>query len=76
MLQIDFCKQRYIILNAGISGQDRIYPKTRLCRTFLPSIGQGHPRVIMLTKYDWPGSPVLLTKDHGNQSTGIKEEDF
>ena len=35
LLQHDFCKQRYITLNATISGQDRIYPKTHLCRTFL-----------------------------------------
>ena len=34
LLQNDFCKQRYITLNATISGQDRIYPKTHLCRTF------------------------------------------
>ena len=34
LLQNDFCKQRYISLNATISGQDRIYPKTHLCRTF------------------------------------------
>ena len=34
LLQNDFCKQRYITLNATISAQDRIYPKTHLCRTF------------------------------------------
>ena len=34
ILKNDFCKQRYIICNATISGQDRIYPKTHLCRTF------------------------------------------
>ena len=34
LLQNDFCKQQYITLNATISGQDRIYPKTHLCRTF------------------------------------------
>ena len=34
LLQNDFCKQRYITLNATISGKDRIYPKTHLCRTF------------------------------------------
>ena len=33
LLQNDFCI-RYITLNASISGQDRIYPKTHLCRTF------------------------------------------
>ena len=38
ILQNDFCKQRYIIFNATISGEDRIYPKTHLCRTFLLSI--------------------------------------
>ena len=38
MFQNDFCKQQYIIFNATISGQDRIYPKTHLCRTFLLSI--------------------------------------
>ena len=34
LLQNDFCKQQDITLNATISGQDRIYPKTHLCRTF------------------------------------------
>ena len=34
LLQNDFCIQRYITLNATVSGQDRIYPKTHLCRTF------------------------------------------
>ena len=34
LLQNDFRKQRYIILNATIPGQDKIYPKTHLCRTF------------------------------------------
>ena len=34
LLQNDFCKQGYITLNATISGQDRIYAKTHLCRTF------------------------------------------
>ena len=34
LLQNDFCKQRYITLNATISGKDRIYSKTHLCRTF------------------------------------------
>ena len=38
LLQNDFCKQRFITLNATIPGQDRIYPKTHLCRTFLLSI--------------------------------------
>ena len=39
LLQNDFRKQRYITLNdATIPGQDRIYPKTNLCRTFLLSI--------------------------------------
>ena len=33
LLQNDFCKQRYITLNATIPAQDRIYPKTHLCRT-------------------------------------------
>ena len=30
----DFNNQRYITLNTTIPGQDRIYPKTHLCRTF------------------------------------------
>ena len=34
LLQNDFPKQRYITLNATIPGQDRINPKTHLCRTF------------------------------------------
>ena len=34
LLQNDLCKQQYITLNATISGKDRIYPKTHLCRTF------------------------------------------
>ena len=29
-----------------------------------------------MNKYNGPGSPVLHTKVHGNQSTGSKEEDF
>ena len=33
LLQNDFCKQRYITLNATISGLDRIHQKTHLCRT-------------------------------------------
>ena len=49
MLQNDFCKQRYIILNAAISGQDRIYPKTHLCRTFLLSLYM--PRFVYLERY-------------------------
>ena len=38
LLQHDFSKQQYITLNATSSGQDRIYPKTQVCRTFLLSI--------------------------------------
>ena len=38
LLQNDFFKQRYITLNAIIPGQDRIYPNTNLCRTFLLGI--------------------------------------
>ena len=39
LLQNDVRKQRYITLNASsIPGQDRIYPKTHLCRTFLLSL--------------------------------------
>ena len=38
LLQNDFCKQRYMTLNATIPGQDRINTKTHLCRTFLLSI--------------------------------------
>ena len=38
MLQNDFCKQSYITFNATIPGQDRIYPNTNLCRTFLLGI--------------------------------------
>ena len=41
LLLINFRKQRYIPLNATIPGQDSIYPKTHLCRTFLLSIFEG-----------------------------------
>ena len=34
LLQNDFFKQQYITLNATVPGQDRIYLKTHLCRTF------------------------------------------
>ena len=34
LLQNYFCKQGYTTLNATIPGQDRINPKTHLCRTF------------------------------------------
>ena len=34
LLQNDFCKQRYLTLDATTPGQDRIYLKTHLCRTF------------------------------------------
>ena len=33
LLENDFCKQRYTS-NVIIPGQDRIYPKIHLCRTF------------------------------------------
>ena len=49
LLQNDFCKQRYITLNATISGQDRIYPKTHLCRTF----GVGVPCRILYCFVDY-----------------------
>ena len=35
LLENDVCKQRYITSKAIIPGQDRIYPKIHLCRTFL-----------------------------------------
>ena len=34
LLQNEFRKERYVKLNATIPGQDRIYPKTHMCRTF------------------------------------------
>ena len=34
LLQNDFCKQQYVTLDAITPGQDRIYSKTHLCRTF------------------------------------------
>ena len=34
----DFSKQPYITLDATIPGQDRIYRKTQVCKTFLLSI--------------------------------------
>ena len=38
LLKNDFFKQQYRIFNAIIPGQDRIYPNTHLCRTFLLGI--------------------------------------
>ena len=56
LLQKDFCKQRYITLNATISGQDRIYPKTHLCRTFFAEYNirvSAHDLVIEKGRYIW-----------------------
>ena len=39
-------------------------------------IGQGHPRVIILSNYDWLKSTMLHTKFRGNRPTGSGEEDF
>ena len=43
-----------------------------LCFQIWPccKIGQGHPRVIILSNYDWLKSPMLHTKFRGNQPTG------
>ena len=41
-----------------------------------PKIGQGHPRIIILTNYDGPLPPILHTKFHENRSTGSWGEDF
>ena len=38
LLQNDIFKQQFITFNATIPGQDRIYPNTHLCRTFLLGI--------------------------------------
>ena len=48
-----------------------MFPKLT-CR----NIDQGHPRVIILAKYDGLESPMLHTKFRGNWSTGSGEEDF
>ena len=58
LLQIDFRKQRYITLNATIPGQDRIYPKTHLCGTFLLSI---YEAILWLLKIDRDENRKLLT---------------
>ena len=39
-------------------------------------IGQGHPRVIILSKYDGLESQMLHTKFRGNRPAGSGEEDF
>ena len=39
-------------------------------------IGQGHPRVIILSNYDGLTSPMLHTKFRGNRPTGSGKEDF
>ena len=39
-------------------------------------MGQSHPRVIIWTNYDGPGSPMLHTKFHGNRPSGSREDDF
>ena len=39
-------------------------------------IGQGHPRVIILSTYNGLKSPMLHTKFRGNRPTGSGEEDF
>ena len=57
LLQNDFRKQRYITLNATIPEQDRIYPKTHLCRTFLLSIGsQVDSKFSILLTGCWPNT--------------------
>ena len=43
MLQNDLFKQQFMIFNATISGQDRIYPNFHFCRTFLLCIYEGCP---------------------------------
>ena len=61
LLQNDFRKQRYITLNATIPGQDRIYPKTHLCRTFLLSIYFWSIWPLnMLTPHKMPNSKILF----------------
>ena len=42
LLRNDFCKQRHITLNVTIPGQDRICPKTLLCRTFFAEYIKGN----------------------------------
>ena len=48
--------------------RDQIWP---CCK-----IGQGRPRVIIWTKYDWPESPMLHTKPQGHWPFGSGEENF
>ena len=59
MLQNDFCKQRYIILNATTSGQDRIYPKIHLCRTLLLSIYASLKSFIILVVLSYSPYTIL-----------------
>ena len=39
-------------------------------------IGQGHPRIIILSNYDGLRSLMLHTKFLGNRPTGSGKEDF
>ena len=50
LLRIDFRKQQYITTKATIHGQDRIYPKTHLCRTFLLSIYKSGRKGVFVTR--------------------------
>ena len=50
LLQNGFRKQRYITLNATIPDQDRIYPKTHLCRTFLLRIYSNNKAKNLISK--------------------------
>ena len=56
LLQNDFFKQRYITLNAAISGQDRIYPNTDLCRTFFAGY------IFVLTSHRWEERTQMETR--------------
>ena len=57
LLQNDFRKQRYITLNATIPGQDRINPKTHLCRTFFVEYinfyNSGVPSITVICDGGW-----------------------
>ena len=50
--------------------------KPMLQNLTLPLIGQCQHRVIILTNYNGPITPMLHTKFHGNRPNGSGDEDF
>ena len=45
-------------------------------KAYVSKIGQGHPRVIILSNYDGLESPMLHTKFRGNRPSGSGQESF